>query len=181
MSEAPAKPPPKPAGKRPPWRSRFVLAMLAVTLAGAALWGYAAFTAGDAGTAADHAATAQGFAPTGAPAPEPAPTPRSRLIDEGGPATVRLGLSFLAAYFVGWVTRMFLKASLLIAGAIAVLVVVLDRTEAATIDWAAVRDHVEQGLAWTRGRLDEFRDFVLGYVPSAVAAGAGLFLGFRRA
>lgn|GEM_PF-3948807 len=156
-----------------------MLAMLALTLAGAALWAYAALTAGAPAT--DRPPPVQGFVATGAPAPDPPAPARSRLIDEGGPATVRLGLSFLAAYFVGWVTRMFLKVSLLVAGAIAVLVIVLDRTGAATIDWAAVGDHLGEALDWTRGRLDEFRDFVLGYVPSAVAAGAGLFLGFRRA
>ena len=44
----------------------------------------------------------------------------------------------------------------------------------------SIEGHVRDSLAWLQGEAGAIKHFVTGYLPSAGAAAAGVFLGFRR-
>lgn len=166
------------------WKSRIFLGALAFTVVGAAMWMYALATAPEPAPApaasSSLPAGVSGFVARSSE-PAPPPPPPSRLIDDGAPATFRLGASFLAGYFIAWALRTFVKTTLLVGGAAALGVLALQKTGAINLDWAGVQQQIDQSLAWTRGQAEHFRQLATGYIPSAGAAAVGGFFGIRRA
>jgi uncharacterized membrane protein (Fun14 family) len=165
------------------WSSRVFKLALAVTLIGAGLWVYALATAPEPPPpSASPMSGVSGFVVGGGgPAGAGPATAERRFIDAGAPATFRLGASFMAGYFIAWALRTFVKATLIVGGAAALAVLVLHKTGALGLDWAAIERHVEESLAWTRGQAEHLRTFATGYLPSVGAAAVGGFFGIRRA
>jgi uncharacterized membrane protein (Fun14 family) len=96
------------------------------------------------------------------------------------PATFRLGLSYLGGFFLGWSLRRFIKWTLLLGGAV-ILVIGLGRKLGwFDLDWASIEGQVRSSLTWLQGEAGAAKQFLTGYLPSAGAAAIGIFLGFRR-
>lgn len=168
--------------RQSPFKSRLFTIAFAITLLGAGLWVYAAVTKPEPPMPAPslaHPSTGFAAAPdaAGARAAEAEP----RTVDKAAPATFRLGLSFLGGYFLGWAVRTFIKATLLIGGAISLLIFALQKFNVIDIDWDALGRHLSDSFAWARGEAEHLRTLAMGLLPSAGAGAAGAFVGFRKA
>jgi uncharacterized membrane protein (Fun14 family) len=48
------------------------------------------------------------------------------------------------------------------------------------VDWNAVEAQVSQTVQWLHGEAQGLKNLLAGFLPSAGAAGAGSFFGFRK-
>ena len=180
MNEIQQPPPAGPAaaaqtlfGSNPPWKARTVWIAAVLALIGACFW------------ARDLAQKpAQSSAPT-APgmtslADSTSSQARQTPLKPTSPAAFRLGVSYLGGFFLGWALRRFIKATLLLSGAVILLIALAKKLGWIDLDWASIEAHVRGSLAWLQGEAGSIKHFLTGYLPSAGAAGIGAFLGFRR-
>jgi len=93
------------------------------------------------------------------------------------PAVTSLAGSFLAGLIIGRIARRKLK-QVLIAGGVVVVVVSL-LTKFGVIGPAADQ-WVQSSVGWGSEQLDKMQSYIAALLPSATAAGSGLYLGFRR-
>jgi uncharacterized membrane protein (Fun14 family) len=93
------------------------------------------------------------------------------------PAIMSLAGSFLAGLMIGRIARRKLK-HVLIAGGIVVVAVSL-LTKFGVIGPAADQ-WVQSSVGWVSDNLDRAQGYIAALLPSAAAAGSGLYLGFRR-
>lgn len=96
------------------------------------------------------------------------------------PAVAQLGGSYIGGFFIGWVFRRFLKMAALIAGGIFACIAVLKGTGWIDLDWGALETQITHSMAALQRGAEGLKQFLSGYLPSAGAAGAGTFFGFRR-
>jgi uncharacterized membrane protein (Fun14 family) len=115
--------------RRKPWQLLSVRIAIAVTLLGAGMWAYAL------ATASRQAAVPGGGA--GATSLTPA-----------GPATLKVGLSFLGGFTIAYLMRKFLRWSLLIVAVIVGLTYVLRKTGVVELPWDQIKGGVESGASW---------------------------------
>ena len=150
-----------------PWRAKTVLAAAAVALMGLGLWFSDAVkgrpAAGPGITASD----------TGSPGASGAPANWSKPV----PGYVRICVSYVGGFFIGWAFRRFLKVA--VAGAV-LLVALLALGRHFGCDTTRVQEQVKQSSAWIQHETTETRDYLKGLLPSAAAGGTGVFFGFRR-
>lgn len=118
----------------------------------------------------------RGFA--GAASSTPAPR-EPTLAERAAPATARFGMSFVLGYAVGWLVRRALKAAAILA-LVAVGSLYLLKKFGVLVDPAAVEQSVEAAGEWVRSESAQFKDFALGYAPSATAGFLGVFFGVLR-
>lgn len=102
------------------------------------------------------------------------------LSDMMSPALARGGASFLGGFLIGWALRKTLMIGLFIAASLAALILALKTTGWIHLDWTLIQADVNHILDWGRGKAEGFKAVLTGYLPSAGAAGAGAFFGFRK-
>ena len=188
-----------------PLRSVWLWVGVAVTVLGLALWIYARSTAAAPGPAPSNAPAAgaaarstpgpaapAGLLPGGVDGAAPAALTGAeleeravRLIDEAGPATARLGVSFLVGFGLGWLLRKVITIAAVILAVVVIGVFFLASQghlpqKGMPVDEAKVRGMADNLVAWLRAQGSSLRAFAFGYVPSAGAAAVGLLAGFRR-
>jgi uncharacterized membrane protein (Fun14 family) len=150
-----------------PWRAKTVLAAAAVALLGLGLWFSDAVkgrpAAGPGITASD----------TGSPRVSGAPSNWSKPV----PGYVRICVSYVGGFFIGWAFRRFLKTA--VAGAV-LIIALLALGRHVGWDTTRVQEQVKRSRAWVQQEATETRDYLKGRLPSAAAGGAGVFFGFRR-
>lgn len=150
-----------------------------ITIIGLGLWIYALATRSpEPPSPLPASALASGLAPSASPAPAAQPAPR--LIDDSAPALLRFGLSFVVGFFLAWVLRRIITTTLLVAGALATLILILKKTGTINLDWGAIESEVQQGVEMAKRESGRVKDLVLGYLPSSFSALAGLFFGARH-
>jgi uncharacterized membrane protein (Fun14 family) len=103
-----------------------------------------------------------------------------RLIDQAGPAAFRLGLSFAVGYFLAWGIRLFFKVTLLFFGALGLALILLTHYKLLGLDWDLVQTKAESSSRYLQGEAEHFKNFVMGYLPSAASGLAGTVFGFRH-
>jgi uncharacterized membrane protein (Fun14 family) len=155
---------------RPPWQAKSLWLAAGLTLLGLVLW----------------IATPRSGTPP--PLPE-AGTPLAQASGEavassvhtaqGTPALFRFGMSYIGGFFLGYGLKRFLKVTLVLSVAALGLLVVLSQTGVLGLDWSTIQDQARSSLGWLTGQAEALKDFLSGYLPSAGAAGVGLFLGLR--
>lgn len=94
-------------------------------------------------------------------------------------ALFRFGFSYAGGFLIGWLFRKSLKLALLAAGAVALAVAAGKYFGLFNLDWAAIEAHTAQSLAWLKGELGALKDFLTGYLPSAIVGFLGLLKGAR--
>ena len=157
-----------------PWRSKSVLATLAVVVLGLGFW----FS-----DIRNHPApTDTGSAVAGAPGAAPSDTAGTPSKSHWNwskpfPFYVRLGVSYVAGFCVGWCFR---KLTRLIMVVVALVVGLLAYGKLAGCDTSHAQEHVKRGGEWVQHQADAARDYLLHVLPSGTAGGAGIFLGYRR-
>jgi uncharacterized membrane protein (Fun14 family) len=96
------------------------------------------------------------------------------------PAVAQVGGSYLGGFLLGWAFRRFLRmAAMLLAAAVA-CVAVMKATGWIDVDWSALEGQISRTAQWLHGEAEGLRNALSGFLPSAGAAGAGSFFGFRK-
>jgi uncharacterized membrane protein (Fun14 family) len=169
--------------KKRPWQLPSVLCAIVVTILGLAAWIYAVVTAPQV----DRSGTNGSGVPGGASAlvearaaPDGGVEPEPRTIDTAAPAIFRFGLSFLAGFALGFVLKKFIKISLLVGAVLAAAIWGLQASGLFTLPWDQIHTHISDSLSWMKGQAEGFKEFITGYLPSSMAAAAGVFIGLWR-
>ena len=93
------------------------------------------------------------------------------------PAVMNFSASYLAGFFIGWGARKTLKITSIVTGILLALVGLF-------ISWgwdgAFVQSWINGGSAWFGEQVEGSGRYLVSLLPSATAAGAGGFMGFRR-
>jgi uncharacterized membrane protein (Fun14 family) len=100
--------------------------------------------------------------------------------DMMSPALARGGASFMGGFLIGWAIRRTVKLAAIVAGLLLTLLAAVKMTGIVDLDWTAIEANISHSLAWAQGKAAGFKEVLTGYLPSAGAGGAGMFLGFRR-
>jgi uncharacterized membrane protein (Fun14 family) len=93
------------------------------------------------------------------------------------PAAMSLAGSFLAGLIIGRIARRKLRHVLIAGGIIVIAFSLLTKfgvMEPAADQW------VQSSVGWASDKLDRVQGYIATLLPSATAAGSGLYLGFRR-
>ena len=126
-------------------------------------------------------ALASGFAANdGASSSSSTSNAESRPIDAAAPAVLRLGISFLAGFALGFLMRSFLRWSILIVGVVAVAIYLLKRSGMIDLPWESIEGDVRDGASWLKSQVGGIKDVLAGYLPSSGAAVLGIIFGMRR-
>lgn len=104
----------------------------------------------------------------------------SWLGDMTSPAVARMGASYLGGFLIGWLFHRFLKIAAIAAGIALACIGALKGTGWIDLDWAAVEQQINDGMASLHHGAEGLKELLSGYLPSAGAAGAGSFFGFRK-
>ena len=96
------------------------------------------------------------------------------------PLFAQLGGSYIGGFFIGWAFRRFLKMAALVAGGIFAAIAVLKGTGWVDLDWNTIETQIMHSMAALQRGAEGLKQFLSGYLPSAGAAGAGTFFGFRK-
>ena len=153
-------------GPNAPWRARSFLTAVGAMLVGSVLWMNDAAKKPEVAGENGVSVTAGNLESV---ATRPAP-----------PFPFRLGASYAGGFLFGWVLRRFLKTTAWIAGTLVAAIALLKATGWADLDWAAWQQQVSSNFDWIKSQAGGIKQFLFGFLPSAGAAGTGLFLGFRR-
>ena len=96
------------------------------------------------------------------------------------PAVAQVGGSYLGGFLIGWAFRRFLRiATMLVAAALAGIAVI-KATGWIDVDWSALESQISRTVQWLHGEAEGLKNLLSGVLPSAGAAGAGTFFGFRK-
>lgn len=85
--------------------------------------------------------------------------------------------SYAGGSLIGRVLRSFLKIAALVA---ALALGCLGILHWANVDTSKAREAVKDSSAWLEERSDRTKDYLMHFLPSGAAAGAGIFAGGRR-
>ncbi len=96
------------------------------------------------------------------------------------PAAAQLGGSYIGGFFIGWAFRRFLKMATLVVGAVFAGIAILKGTGWLDLDWSGLEIQIMHSMAALQRGAEGLKQFLSGYLPSAGAAGAGTFFGFRK-
>jgi len=96
------------------------------------------------------------------------------------PAVAGIGGSYLVGFFMGWVSRRFLRMAALITGGLLAGIAVLDETGWIDLDWKSVEAQISHVIAATQQGAQGLKHILSGYLPSTGAAAVGMFFGFRK-
>lgn len=102
------------------------------------------------------------------------------LTDMMSPALARGGASFLGGFLLGWAFRKTVKLALLIACSLLVFIAVFKTTGWIHLDWTLIQADATRTLDWARGKAQDFKEVLAGYLPVVGAGGAGAYFGFRK-
>ncbi len=102
------------------------------------------------------------------------------IAELASPSVARFGGSYIAGFFVGWAFRRFVKV-MAVVGALAIATIALLKNAGlVTTDWTALERLITDNVAAVQRGAEGFKEFLTGYLPSAGAGAAGVFLGFRK-
>jgi uncharacterized membrane protein (Fun14 family) len=157
-----------------PWRSKSVLAALLAVGLGLGFW-CSDLKRNPSPRGAETAITnAPGVVPAGlvgAPV-----SPRSNWA-KPFPFYVRLGVSYVAGYCIGWFFR---RLTRLIMVVFALVIALLAYGKLAGCDMTRAQEEAKRGGEWAQHETTTLETYLKRMLPSATAGGVGTVLGFRR-
>lgn len=96
------------------------------------------------------------------------------------PAVAQIGGSYLGGFLIGWAFRRFLRIAATLAAVAFACMAALKATGWIDVDWSAVEAQISRTVQWLHGEAAGLKNVLSGILPSAGAAGAGTFFGFRK-
>lgn len=154
-----------------PWRAKSIWAAAVITVLGTGFWQ-------SDEPAPQPAPQTQEVAEVPADREKPASPPRGT--SRGSSAAVSLGLSYIGGFLLGWCYRRFLKLSAVLTGGVLAVLMAIRGLGWFDGDMAALQEPVREGAAWLGSQAAALDRYLTGLLPSAGAAGIGMFRGFRR-
>jgi len=151
-----------------PWRSKSVLAALAVVVVGLGFWISDIKNSPPPGETSNTVTQA----PTAA-----APANAHWHWSKPFPFYVPMGASYVAGFCIGWVFRKLIRTILAFT---ALVIALLALGKFAGCDITPARERVEHAGEWAQHEVMTAKDYLLHLLPSVGAAGVGTCLGFRR-
>ena len=149
----------------PPWQARTLWIAAGLSLLGLVLWVTTpAMSSAGQGTLAE--------------APGEAVVSSVHTL-QGSPALFRFGLSYIAGFFLGYGLRRFLKVTLVISMVVVASIFMMRKLGWVELDWSGIEGHLADSFGWIKGQAEALKVFVMGYVPSTIAAGVGVLFGAR--
>ncbi|MFK7960445.1 MAG: FUN14 domain-containing protein [Phycisphaerales bacterium] len=101
-------------------------------------------------------------------------------LDRYSPAIFRTGFSFFVGFAIAFAVRSFVKISIAAIGFVGLALFGLQYAGLIDVQWDAIASRWDDIGAWLRPQLESFHTFITGALPSATAASAGLFTGFKK-
>lgn len=96
------------------------------------------------------------------------------------PAMAQIGGSYLGGFLIGWAFRRFLRMAAMLVAVVLGCMALLKATGWIDVDWSALEGQISRAVQWLHGEAEGLRNVLTGFLPSAGAAGAGTFFGFRK-
>jgi uncharacterized membrane protein (Fun14 family) len=96
------------------------------------------------------------------------------------PAAAQIGASYLGGFLIGWAFRRFLRIAAMLVAVVLACMAAMKATGWIDVDWNALEEQMTRTIQWLHGEAQGFKNVVTGFLPSAGAAGAGSFFGFRK-
>jgi uncharacterized membrane protein (Fun14 family) len=96
------------------------------------------------------------------------------------PSIAQIGGSYLGGFLIGWAFRRFLRIAAMLVAAVLAGIAAMKATGWIDVDWSELERQVSQTVQWLQGEAAGLKNVVTGFLPSAGAAGAGSFFGFRK-
>ena len=96
------------------------------------------------------------------------------------PAAAQIGASYLGGFLIGWAFRRFLRIAAMMVALVLAWIGVMKASGWIDVDWSALETQVSRTVQWLHGEAQGLKDVLTGFLPSAGAAGAGSFFGFRK-
>lgn len=155
----------------PPWQAKSLWLAAGITVLGLVLWITTPAAAPPPPTLPD----------TGTPLAQASGEAVASSVHsvQGTPALFRFGLSYIGGFFLGYGLKRFLKVTLVVSAMVVGVLLLLSHTGVIGLDWNSMQEQVQSSFGWLTGQAEALKDFLSGYLPSAGAAGVGLFLGLR--
>lgn len=102
------------------------------------------------------------------------------ITDYSSPIFAQFGGSYVGGFFIGWAFRRFVKMAAMAAAVVLAGIAGLKSTGWIDLDWATVETQVREGITAIQRGAEGLKQFLSGILPSAGAATAGAFFGFRK-
>jgi FUN14 family len=158
-----------------PWRSKTVLAALAVFVVGLWFW-YSDIRDSPPPNGSGNAATnTTGPAPAGTAGASPADAPSKW--SKPFPWYARLSLSYVGGYCIGWLFRKLIRLVMVV---FALAIALLAYGKFTGFDFKRTEERVKRGGQWAQHEVTAAEDYFKHLLPSAAAGGVGTFVGFLR-
>jgi hypothetical protein len=152
-----------------PWRSKSVLAALAIVVIGLGFW------ISDIKTEPPQNQADQ--TTTDAPKITPLDSGTHWNWSKPFPFYVRMGASYVAAYCIGWLFRRVLRLILVVS---VLAIALLAYGKFAGWDMTHTQEQVKHGNEWARHTATVEKDRLKSLLPSATTGAVGMFMGFWR-
>src|SRR5437667_797163 len=116
---------------------------------------------------------------TSKPIPNP-PAPETTLPQKISPWAMRMGLSLLIGFLLGFALRVFVRitVTLLLLGI--GLMMLLSYFHVVNVDFSAEKTKYENTIHWAQDQAGRLKDAALSHLPSSGGGALGAFAGFRR-
>ena len=157
-----------------PWRSKSVLAALAAVVLGLGVWGSDLKNGPPPGATNNVVSNAPEIT---SPNPAVAPAGAHWNWSKPFPFYVRMGISYVAGFCIGWFFR---KLTRLIMVVVTLIVALVAYGKLAGCDTSHAQEEVKRGGEWVQREVATTESYLRHVLPSATAGGTGIFLGFRR-
>jgi uncharacterized membrane protein (Fun14 family) len=157
-----------------PWRSKTVLAALAVVVVGLWFW-YSDIKNSPQNQSNNAAAKATEITPAGTASASPADSPSKW--SKPFPGYVRMSVSYVVGYCIGWLFRKLVRLIMVVA---ALAIALLAYGKFAGFNLKHTEEQVKRGGEWAQHEATAAEDYFKHLLPSATAGGVGIFLGFLR-
>ena len=96
------------------------------------------------------------------------------------PTVAQIGGSYLGGFVIGWAFRRFLRFAAMLVAAILACLAAMKATGWVDVDWSSLEGQISRTIHWLHGEAEGLKSALTGFLPSAGAAGAGSFFGFRK-
>jgi uncharacterized membrane protein (Fun14 family) len=149
-----------------PWRSKSVLAALAMVVVGLGFW-----------ISDIKPKPPQDKIVQTSDAPKITPLDEHWNWSKPFPFYVRMGASYAAAYCIGWLFRRLLRLILVVS---VLAIALLAYGKFAGWDMTHTREQVKHSGEWARHTATVEKDHLKSLLPSATAGAVGMFMGFWR-
>jgi uncharacterized membrane protein (Fun14 family) len=96
------------------------------------------------------------------------------------PAVAQIGGSYLGGFLIGWAFRRFLRVAAMFVAVMLACIGLMKASGWIDVDWSQLEAQISRTVQWLHGEAEGLRNVLTGFLPSAGAAGAGSFFGFRK-